>query len=298
MASSVEATRTRADVAMGRQMPPSALLDEFSTPPRALADRSLASLIEGQIIPRLMLAHGVASSLPFDTVGQVEEADVDTLVPLTLACEAGDVLAQVERVIARGLSIDAIMVELLAPTARRLGTLWEEDRCDFVEVTMGLWRLQEVVRELSTRFAPPFGTLANGERPRRALFVALPGDQHDFGATMVGEVFHRHGWDVETVPGADMTELLAEVGRHHYDLVGLTVSCDCNSARLPSAILAVRSVSRNPGVRVMVGGRVFVEDPALALRVGADGTAPDACQALIVAEALVDAMVGDVVAVS
>lgn len=296
MASSAEATRWHAGAALTRPTPPPQGLDDAFTPPCAVADRSLASLIEGQIIPRLMLAHGVATvSPPFAAVARVGLDDVDALVSLTLASDAGDVLAQVERFIARGLGIDAIMVELLAPTARRLGTLWDEDRCDFVEVTMGLWRLQEVVRELSTRFAPPFD-IVGGNRPRRALFVALPGDRHDFGAAMIGEVFHHHGWDVETAPGADMAELLAEVGRHHYDLVGLTVSCDCHSARLTSAILSIRSVSRNPRVRVMVGGRLFADDPALAESVGACGTAPDALQALVVAEALVDAMADQAIA--
>ena len=290
MASSAEVTRSLVGAAMGRSRAPYAPIEEVA-PPRAAAERSLALLIEGQIIPRLMLAHGVeADPAPFGRIGQIDQDDVDTLVPLALACDAGDVLAQVEQVIARGLSFDAIMVELLAPTARRLGTMWEEDRCDFLEVTMGLWRLQEVVRELAQRFAPPFDRVAGADRPRRALFVAMPGDQHHFGTAMVAEVFHRHGWDVETAPGADMTELLAAVGRHHYDIVGLTASCGCNVARLRSAILAVRSVSRNPGVRIMAGGPVFVDDPGLAATVGADGTAPDAIQALVVAEALLDAM--------
>lgn len=40
---------------------------------------------------------------------------------------------------------------------------------------------------------------------------------------------------------------------------------------------------------VMVGGRVFIEDPSLAVRVGADGTAPDARLAVSMAGALVKA---------
>ena len=295
MASSAETARWH-DIAAAFRPVPALVLDDPMAPPSIGADRSLASLIEGQIIPRLMLAHGMSAEVsPGAAPGRIEQDDIEALVPLTLTCDAGDVLAQVDRVLARGLGIDAVMVKLLAPTARRLGTLWEEDRCDFIEVTMGLWRLQEVVRELSARSAPPFGLL-DGGRPRRALFVALPGDQHDFGAVMVAELFHRHGWDVDTAPGANMAELLAEVGRHHYDLVGLTVSCDCHTARLSSAILSVRSVSRNPGVRVMVGGRIFVDDPKLAQHVGADGTAPDALQALAVAAELVDAVIGDSVA--
>lgn len=290
MASSAEVTGLSARGTIGRAAVRRIQPQEPSVSPSLHPDRSLTSLIESQVIPRLMLAHGfgvqACTQLAAAPIGQ---ADVDLLVPLTLSCDAGEVLAQVERVIARGLSIECVMVELLAPTARRLGILWEEDRCDFVEVTMGLWRLQEVVRELSARFAPPCARLG-GRLPRTALFLALPGDQHDFGAAMVAEVFHRGGWDVDTAPGADMTELLAEVGRHHYDIVGLTVSCDCPSTRLRSTILTVRSVSRNAGVRVLVGGRIFNEDPGLAERVGADGTASDAVKALAVAEALLDAV--------
>ena len=216
-----------------------------------------------------------------EITARILQSDVDALVPLALECDAGDVLAQIERVIARGLSIDAIMVELLAPTARRLGELWEEDRCDFVRGHDGIVAIAGSGAGNYPRASRPSFELRAGEnRPRRALFVAQPGDQHDFGAVMVAEVFHRHGWDVETAPGADMTELLSEVGRHHYDIVGLTVSCGCHGPRLRSTILSVRSVSRNPGLRVMVGGPVFVADPELAKAVGADGTAPDAVSGL------------------
>jgi methanogenic corrinoid protein MtbC1 len=58
-------------------------------------------------------------------------------------------------------------------------------------------------------------------------------------------------------------------------------------AALPSMIAALRNVSRNSRLCVMVGGRVFSEDPELAAHVGADGTARDAKLALEVADRLV-----------
>lgn len=265
-------------------------------PPGAL-DRSLAAIVADQIIPRLMMAHQRVVEIAIDGAAPVTSDDIDALVPLALGGDPGGVLAQIERAYAGGLSLDAIMVDLLAPAARRLGTLWEEDRCDFVEVTMGLWRLQEAVREVSTRFGSPFGILGNF-CPRRALFAALPGDQHQFGAMMVGEMFRRHGWDTDTIPGATMAELLGQVVRHYYHVVGLTVSCDCHSAQLPSAILSLRSVSCNPHIRIIIGGRLLVENPSLAVEVGADGTAPDAREALVLAEALVDAAQDDAIALA
>jgi hypothetical protein len=63
-----------------------------------------------------------------------------------------------------------VFIDLLAPSARRLGQHWEDDDCDFVDVTMGLWRLQEVMREVTMRFR----RRARAARPRAALF-APPG---------------------------------------------------------------------------------------------------------------------------
>ena len=256
--------------------------------------QSVASLIEGEIIPRLMAAHGAGSietaAAPRRSAAEVgatiTDSDSAAFAPLALEVDAYALIDHVESLLARGVSIDGILVDLLAPAARELGLWWEEDRCDFVDVTMGLWRLQEVVRELSGRLSVAHGM---GDA-RRALFAALPGDQHSFGTVIVEEMFRRDGWDTQVALDPDIPELLELVSRGWYDLVGLTVSCDCHIAPLPSLINALRSVSRNPLLRVMVGGRVFLQEPMLANRVGADGTAADARLALRTAAGLVGAL--------
>ena len=247
---------------------------------------SLNDLVEREIIPRLMLAHDVDA--PTAHPADISQVEIDALAPLALCASADLLLDRIDQFLNRGLTIEQVMVHLLAPTARRLGTWWEEDRCDFVEVTMGLWRLQEVVREIVMRATPAWP--GGGVGSRRALFSAAPGEQHDFGPIMVSETFRLAGWDVDTVIGGDMSELLERVASSHLDIVGLTVSCDCHSGRLPSIIHALRSVSRNPRLRILVGGRVFCENPALAVEIGADGTAPDASAAVLMAEGLVDAL--------
>ena len=54
----------------------------------------------------------------------------------------------------------------------------------------------------------------------------------------------------------------------------------------PEALALLRSESRNRGVGVMVGGRLFAEKPELANAVGADATATDGRQAALQAETL------------
>lgn len=248
-------------------------------------EHSLSSLIEREIIPRLMVAH--AAMMPaIASLGdehRIDAAEIDLFAPLVMQVEADALLAHIEGILDRGVAFDTVMVDLLAPTARLLGEYWEDDRCDFVDVTMGLWRLQEVVHEIAARL-PADRSPAGG---RRALFATMPGDQHNFGTVVIDELFRLGGWVTDRLSEVGTSELLKRVSDDWFDVVGLTISCDCHIASLASIIAALRNVSRNPRVSIMVGGRVFSANPDLAARVGADGTARDAKLALEVAVELV-----------
>ena len=253
--------------------------------------QSLSTLIESEIIPRLMVAHATATpttgapeGASGDVTSDIDFSEVEALAPLVMQVEADAVLAHIETILARGVTVDSVMVDLLAPTARLLGELWEDDRCDFVDVTMGLWRLQEVVHEIAGRFPADRVQAVGGHR---ALFASMPGDQHNFGTVVIDELFRRDGWLTDRISEAETTDLVKRVADEWFDLVGLTISCDCHIAQTPSIIAALRNVSRNPQICIMVGGRIFSANPELAAQVGADGTARDAKVALKVAVALV-----------
>lgn len=260
----------------------SAAVTTFADPARSA--RTLDSLIQAEIIPRLLIAH----SGPFERM--VDPAAVCSLLTLAeardfaalpLVLEADELLERVETFVVRGVSVESILIDLLAPSARHLGEMWERDECDFVDVTMGLWRLQEVMREIAMR-VPAVRQAMLG--PRRALFSPIPGEQHSFGALVIAEVFTRAGWNAEALIEPIRPELLRTLAERNFDLVGLTVSCDCPSARLSELITAMRSVSKNSGIQVFIGGRVVNADTALVDQVGADGTAHDAMSALALAE--------------
>jgi methanogenic corrinoid protein MtbC1 len=167
-----------------------------------------------------------------------------------------------------------------------LGEMWDRDECDFLDVTMGLWRLQEVMREIAWGSPIITGPLS---APHRALFSPMPGEQHSFGATMVHEVFVRAAWDSEVLVAPEMRQLIAKVAGKAYDLIGLTVSCDISSESLSRTIKAIRSVSMCQEVSILIGGHVVNSNPALAAEAGADGSAVDAPGALALANRLVGA---------
>jgi methanogenic corrinoid protein MtbC1 len=208
-----------------------------------------------------------------------EEAARFAVLPLRL--EAAALLEEVDGFIAKGASVETICLDLLAPAARKLGEMWERDECDFLDVTMGLWRLQEVMREVAARSPVDLAGLA---LPYSALFSPMPGDHHNFGTLMLEEVFARGGWRSEALVKPERRERLA---RQPVDLLGLTLARDCPSAALSNLIKAVRNVSANPHIIVLVGGRMINENPGMAMEVGADGTGADALSALELANGLV-----------
>ena len=95
------------------------------------------------------------------------------LVRLLLAHDVGVASAYVETVRQRGASLEGIFLRLLAPAARELGLLWEEDECDFMQVTVGLCRLHHLLRELSPEFRGPAPERLDGAMCRCGLCDAV-----------------------------------------------------------------------------------------------------------------------------
>lgn len=258
----------------------------------------LSLLLENLVIPRLIADRGDRASwpdttdsmLPDDVVAAssgrrvISDNDVETFSRLSVEEEAHVLLAFVEECLATGSSVETIFVELLAPAARRLGEYWDADSEDFVGVTMGLWRIQEVLRVLTMRIPPLSGP---GHGQRSALFSPMPGEQHSFGTLMVAECFQRAGWETDVLIEPTQSELIGKFATQHYDLIGLTVSNDCSTGALGGLVSTIKAVSSNPHVKVLLGGRVINAQPELVISCGADATAEDAMSAVAIADQLV-----------
>lgn len=246
---------------------------------------SIDELIQEEIIPRLLLVHSAdRKRAKFFEGRRVKPGEAERFAPLPIQCEAEELLAEVEKLQAGGVSTESIFIDLLAVSARKLGEMWEDDSCDFVDVTVGLWRLHEVMRECAFNSGAQFDS---PNAKHSALFSPFPGENHNFGTLMVEEVFSNAGWQTEVLLEPQRHELIHLLAGRPFDVVGLTISCNCPSAIMTDLITAIRSVSKNPKVRVIIGGPRINAEPSLALGVGADGTAEDARSALALAERIV-----------
>ena len=186
-----------------------------------------------------------------------------------------------ETIRAEGVAAEEIYLGLFSDTARLLGYYWETDRSPFTEVTLALWRLHRFVRDISPDFRCEGG---GGGVTLQALLATAPGEQHSFGLLLVTEWFSRAGWSIMPGPFETDREVGRAVASQSVAVVGFSVGSECNLDRLTASIVAVRRKSRNPAVGVMVGGPLFIMRPELVGVVGADATAPDAAEALAMAQ--------------
>lgn len=253
-----------------------------SEPSRWQFQARLQQAIETELVPRLMLVNRGSSHAFLDKAGpQVRppnDSDVSSLADLLIADDAAACEGFVESFRDRQVSLEQVLLELLAPAARQLGERWNADKCDFTQVTIGLCRIQAILFELHQ--IPQVLSVEADMSGRRALLCSMPNSDHTLGVLMLAEFFRRANWDVWNDTCRDVAELESVASKDWFDLIGLSASTDAQAESMQSVIASLRKVSRNPGVLVMAGGPVFECRPELIAAVGADLTARDARDAV------------------
>ncbi len=244
----------------------------------------LVRTIEGEIVPRLV----VLNQKPAQETHYLPcEGDVQELVRILLSSHAGVASDVVASVRSRGAGLDAICLHLLAPAARELGRLWETDECNFLQVTVGLCTLHQLLRELSPQFRSDEAQRRAG---RRILLLAHPGEQHTFGVSLVAQYLRRAGWDVWHEFPDSTADIIDIVSSHWLAAVGISAGSDVRLANVSATIHAIRQASRNRAIGVLLGGPIFTAQPHVAHELGADATAVDGNQAVLRADQICTAL--------
>jgi methanogenic corrinoid protein MtbC1 len=265
----------------GSQVDPESFREQWPPPkivtgPTRRVDR-LVRTIEAEVIPRLLLSSREQTApAPLPAEARLRFEEVDKFTALILSQDTDAAVRHVEALSTQGTSVERVYLELLAPTARRLGEFWDADLVDFTEVTIGVGRLQQVLRAFSTAFQREPSNRGSG---RHALLIPTPGEQHSFGLVMVSEFFRRAGWDVWSGAVRSTADVVSIVRSEWFAVIGFSLSCEARLDDLASCIRAVRRASHNRSIGILVGGKVFVDHPDFVALIGADGTADDARQA-------------------
>jgi len=245
---------------------------------RSLHGARLEDLVRERIVPRLVMLHDGANA-PSPTPAPLPD-DIVEFGRLIIGSDPTLATEFAERMRERGISSDVLFETLLAPTARHLGELWEEDLCDFVEVGLGVGRLQTLLGELSQ------AQMVATDLRRRALLISTQRDQHVFGLDIVASFLRSSGWDTVIEKGFAVDENVRTVAGNWFAVAGVTMSRESSFESVARVIVAVRRASMNPAISIMVGGVAFTGRPDLVVRVGADAAANDGPGAALLAQRL------------
>jgi methanogenic corrinoid protein MtbC1 len=156
----------------------------------------------------------------------------------------------------------AVMTAVLAPVARELGNLWDNDECDLIDMQRAAGALKRWTGEIASGSGA-----ATSARSPSILFQIVPGERHTLGVDMAEALFRSAGWRVAR---GEARGFRADLSDQWRDVIGFSLSCDRNVDSLKKAITEAREASRNPRLLVLVGGPIFVESLGLATNLGAD----------------------------
>jgi methanogenic corrinoid protein MtbC1 len=236
----------------------------------------LGQVIEREILPGLLESWGAPGNGGAASAdGRLGDAAVAAFVQLIIEDDVEQLRAVADRVILHTGGREALLNALLTPAARLMGRMWEEDACDFMTVTLGVYRLNQIMRETEAAELP-----ASHGLDHHILLLPAPGEQHSFGVNMVADAFRAGGWCVRSTPAVSRKQLLQLVEDEWFDVVGLSVSTERCLKGLPSCIRALRAASGNARTFVLLGGHAVVCNPERSRFLGADSVAQDAENAL------------------
>jgi len=224
---------------------------------------ALQQIFEHQIVPGLLrLCSENPAEGPFSRAAS-QPPRCEDFAKLLLRYEADVIEAYLRGMIQQGVAVESLLLHLFAPTARKLGELWEGGAIGFADVALATTRLQQLLQrdflQLKRR---------SDEKVRRILLSPAPSESHTFGLVMTAQFFRQEGWQVTA--STNGAELLGQVSQEFFTFVGLSLSCTHLIEKLRSAIQEVRRVSLNRDVKIIVGGRLAAHCPHMVSELGAD----------------------------
>lgn len=190
--------------------------------------------------------------------------------------QAGNLIAEG---IQKGISIKDIYLKVFQRTQQELGRLWQLNKITVAQEHFCTAATQMIMSQLY-----PF-IFTGALKDKHIVVACIGGELHELGARMVADIFELEGWDSYFVGANTPKEaLMAAVKEPRADILALSVTM---TFHLSALVDTIKTMKENfPQLPILVGGYPFNITQGLWKKVGADAYAPDAVQAVHIAEGL------------
>jgi methylmalonyl-CoA mutase cobalamin-binding domain/chain len=179
-----------------------------------------------------------------------------------------------------GTPVREIYLDVFQPALREVGRLWQSNRINVAHEHFVTAATQAVMSQL-------YPYIFTGEARGRAMVATcVSGDLHEVGLRMVADFFEMAGWDSHylgaNAPSRDVVTTLRE---RKASVLGLSVTI-ASHLKPATELISMARDTMGADLVILVGGYPFIIDPNLWRRIGADGMAHSAGEAVHLVEAI------------
>ncbi|MCB0346716.1 MAG: cobalamin-dependent protein [Bdellovibrionales bacterium] len=177
-------------------------------------------------------------------------------------------------------SPDALYLEVLLPSQRKIGELWATGKLTVAEEH----RASQITlsqMDILRRAMKPL------EKNGKHVVIAAPeNDPHYIPCRVVSDFLVRDGWTVDCLgAGTPTKDLVKFIAQCKPDLLGLSTTL---AEAVPTARAAIKQVKKHhPSLPILIGGSAFAAFPELLDNLGHDVYAPDIATAIMRSRELV-----------
>ena len=187
-----------------------------------------------------------------------------------------------------GAAVKDIYLHVFQPVQYEIGRLWQTNQITVAEEHFFTAATQLIMAQLYPHI---FSTEKIG---RRLVATCVGGELHEIGIRMVADFFEMEGWDTYYLGANTPAETIVQtIDKQQADLLALSATMTFHVSVLADLINRVRATASGQQVKILVGGYPFNISDGLWQRLGADGTARNAQDAIDLADQLVTTETGN-----
>ena len=184
----------------------------------------------------------------------------------------------ISSIIEGGMSVREVYREILEPVLKAVGSMWETNEIE-------VYGEHFVSRATESLLGQLRSFLVSGPPTKETVILAtVPGELHDLGLRMVSDFAEADGFRSvflgANTPTGDIAKALIE---KKADILAISATLPFDPDAVADTLQRVRSAASRRGrkrLRIVAGGQAFNLDRTLWERVGADGFAANAEEAV------------------
>lgn len=188
--------------------------------------------------------------------------------------------AVIDAAIEAGIGAFELLTQLVWPTMELLQELYRDDRINVAALNLATRLNRSMTDQLSARL------VRNAVNGRKALIFCGNDEPEELGGQITAELFECDGWTVRFAGGGvPEDEVLKLIGEVRPDLLVMFGTLPSGVPAVRKLIDYLRDVNSCPEMQVMCCGGIYKRAEGLAEEIGADLYAPDAAEAVAIANA-------------